>query len=723
MLERQTSLYTESYNEHLIRAFMTTPATHNPPQIEPTLSRLRLLPVRRAGFLIGLFCLVLALLFFAPERYSSDARHGWVCVALAALAFGVAMWRLPDTDADSTPQPDPTARSFAPGTLMFGIVGLLIAAQGNIGNNRYEGLFAPHVQMIAFMLGLALVCAGLGGYTWAHIRAGLAWASHFLPQQIEQWSQRNQALLAIIVLAIVVRVVSLEYGLHRLVDEIHFMTAVSDLRNDPNIPVLTQHGSVTAFTWVYPYFQSVLVDVFGAGLSPLRLVSGIFGVAQVVALYALIKAIFDRRTALLAALLLATFPPHVHFSRLGINNIVDQLFGILTLWCLVRGMQTGKSVFYAGGGICLGLTHYFYEGGRLFYTPFVLGWLLWLFVALPRPQRGLLPKRRHLIVFGVGLLLTVAPMYYVWSMFKLPALSRFDSVGGSFYLLERLLLSGEPLRVLWERLQYPLMFFVYTPEGGSFYTGSRMILYETLPFFLMGLIWCFWRMRRIEGGLLFGWVAAQTLAMGLLAGSSSFTTRYCVVFPALVGLLAVGLMQGWRLGLRLWLARPPVALKSRLMLVPIVIGVLIALYQVWAYSTIISPRYYQLQFYNERERDYPVKDFDDALFRVVSLPEGSDAYIISPQIWGGSGFNPFIRYFGRWDNRSLQLRTLKPEELTPAYLQATLPVRTRAFFVEPNDVITIQRLREYFPTLDGPIYSPYPVPIEKQFVLYRVAPQ
>jgi hypothetical protein len=698
---------------------MTTQAAHNAPQSKPNLSRV----LRGAGLITGLFCLGLAMLLFAPGRYASDARHGWLCVALATIAFGVALWRLPDSEAEAADAPAPPVRAVAAGTLAFGIIGLLIILQANIGDTRYSGLLSPHLQILAFGGGLVLVCAGLGNHTWAQVRAALARASAAFSTQVDGWSRQHQALLAIVVLAVILRVVSLEFGLHRLVDEIHFMTAAADLRTDPNVPLLTQHGGVTAFTWVYPYFQSVLVDVFGAGLSPLRVVSGIFGVAQVVALYALVNAVFDRRTALLAALLLATFSPHVHFSRLGINNIVDQLFGILALWGLVRGMQTGKSVFYAIGGVCLGLTHYFYEGGRLFYTPFVLGWLVWLFVALPRPQRMLLPKRWHLIVFGLALLLTVAPMYYVWSIFKLPILSRFNAVGGSFYLLERLLLSGQPLAVLWERVRSPLMFFAFTEEGGSFYTGSRLILYETLPFFLTGIIWCFWRMRRMGGGLLFMWVAVQILAMSLLGGNISFTTRYCVVYPALVSLMAVGLVQGWRLCVLVFAARPPTALKSRLMLVPIVVGVLVALYQAWAYPADILPRYYQLQFYNERERDYPIKDFDDAMFRIVTLPQNTDAYIISPEIWGAPGFNAFMRFFGRYDTRILQLRTLKPDELTPAYLDATLPSRTRAFFVEPDDLVTIQRLRDYFPTLDGPIYSPYAVPLEKQFVMYRVAPQ
>ena len=91
------------------------------------------------------------------------------------------------------------------------------------------------------------------------------------------------------------------------------------------------------------------LDLFGAGLSPLRIVSGFFGVAEVVALYALIKAVFDRRTALLAALLLATFPPHVHFSRLGMaaRGVV---FGIIGVFLVIAARHANPAQARGVGG-------------------------------------------------------------------------------------------------------------------------------------------------------------------------------------------------------------------------------------------------------------------------------------------------------------------------------------------------------------------------------------
>jgi hypothetical protein len=41
----------------------------------------------------------------------------------------------------------------------------------------------------------------------------------------------------------------------------------------------------------------------------------------------LARYLYDRRTATIAALVLIGYPPHIHYSRLALNNIADPLFG------------------------------------------------------------------------------------------------------------------------------------------------------------------------------------------------------------------------------------------------------------------------------------------------------------------------------------------------------------------------------------------------------------
>jgi hypothetical protein len=58
-----------------------------------------------------------------------------------------------------------------------------------------------------------------------------------------------------------------------------------------------------------------------------------------------------------------------------LNNIADPLFGTLAFAFIGRGLLHGRRTDFAIGGAMLGLTHYFYEGGRLLYMPLALAWI------------------------------------------------------------------------------------------------------------------------------------------------------------------------------------------------------------------------------------------------------------------------------------------------------------------------------------------------------------
>ena len=114
------------------------------------------------------------------------------------------------------------------------------------------------------------------------------------------------------------------------------------------------------------------VGLLGRNLEGLRILSVIVGTLGIPALYFLAKELFDRKTALLAALMPGRFPPHIQFSRIALNNIVDPLFGTLALAFLVRGLKYNRPLDYALSGAALGLTQYFYEGGRLLFPALIL---------------------------------------------------------------------------------------------------------------------------------------------------------------------------------------------------------------------------------------------------------------------------------------------------------------------------------------------------------------
>jgi uncharacterized membrane protein len=106
-----------------------------------------------------------------------------------------------------------------------------------------------------------------------------------------------------------------------------------------------------------------------------RYVSALAGVAAVAAMLALGCAIVDRRTAVVAALLLAIAPLHVWYSREGRMYSLVALDSIVASWLFVRALRDGGWRVWAGYALvsALGLmTHYLYGAVILAQAAFVV---------------------------------------------------------------------------------------------------------------------------------------------------------------------------------------------------------------------------------------------------------------------------------------------------------------------------------------------------------------
>ena len=92
--------------------------------------------------------------------------------------------------------------------------------------------------------------------------------------------------------------------------------------------------------------------------------------------YLLVRLLFSRGLALLVALLLAGYHYHLHYSRLGLNNIADPFFVAWALYFLVVGWQGNRRWAWAFSGVLAGLAFFFYTGGR--QVPVILaGIVIW----------------------------------------------------------------------------------------------------------------------------------------------------------------------------------------------------------------------------------------------------------------------------------------------------------------------------------------------------------
>ncbi|MBZ0286334.1 MAG: glycosyltransferase family 39 protein, partial [Anaerolineae bacterium] len=299
--------------------------------------------------------------------------------------------------------------------ILLGIAAMLVLIEINTGIFGVTALHTAtsHVQFILFILGLIGITLG---YACIHlprffnsrpesrstekpdgspVSTSFAGNWQLVTGNFFSLITHHALLITIVLVAFGLRAVDLGGAVHHLVDEIHFSNAVISLfPPDNTVKLLWPINTITAFPWLFSYLQNWGVDLLGRNLEGLRAISVVMGTLGIPALYFLARELFDRRVALLAALLLAVFPPHIQFSRIGLNNIIDPLLGTLALAFLVRGLKHNRPFDFALGGAALGLTQYFYEGGRLLFPALIFLSLAWFtlvkprFYADPRPSQS-----------------------------------------------------------------------------------------------------------------------------------------------------------------------------------------------------------------------------------------------------------------------------------------------------------------------------------------------
>ncbi len=87
---------------------------------------------------------------------------------------------------------------------------------------------------------------------------------------------------------------------------------------------------------LYPVLMKGWIELFGDSEISIRLPSLLFGLASLGVLFALTRAWFDRRTALLATVLMAFSPVHIWHSQEAKNNMLLLLLTLLTVYGLER---------------------------------------------------------------------------------------------------------------------------------------------------------------------------------------------------------------------------------------------------------------------------------------------------------------------------------------------------------------------------------------------------
>lgn len=236
------------------------------------------------------------------------------------------------------------------------------------------------------------------------------------------------------------------------------------------------------------FFNSITIRLLGPSMAALRLPWALVGTATVVVTFYLVARLTNRTLAFATAALLALYHYHIHFSRLGSNQVADPLFVSLALLCLYRALDRQRLADWLWTGAVCGLALYFYAGAR--FTPVVVLAIL-AYLLLVERRRFWSQHWPGLVVALGAFLLVAAPMMQYAFRFPNDFNARINEVGiiQSGWLAREVEIRGQSIiAILLDQFRRAALAFNYYPDRTVWY-GLRQPLLDPVfgAIFLVGL--------------------------------------------------------------------------------------------------------------------------------------------------------------------------------------------------------------------------------------------
>lgn len=573
-------------------------------------------PERLPYWFLGL---AMVLIYLASVYYSlliANLHAGFYLFVLSLILLYPARHILPAIQAHAQHDRFDAEGNLRYPAIFIAIVCLIVLTMINTPGDMMQpiqrdlGLFnsPAWVQMILLGCGIIGLIHGFRG--------------QILPARFT-WQPHHTLLLLIVLLGAIVCLWDIGNTYRLFVDEYSFIGDILYIR-DTNPEIFLPRSSPNS--QVYPFFQALLSSTLGAGFISLRLPSIALSLTGLFAIYALARQLFSVRVALMSALLLATLPVYLQFSRIGLNNIADAVFGVFAFAYVLRGMRSGHASDYAMAGIMLGLTHYFYEGGRLFFTPFMVCWLVWIYIFARRDPQFRPLSRKQLFALVFCLLVLILPMYHTFYQFNFPLVERLDTTGvESNVLSERVvdfLANFDPVY-----LGASVQRYVFTPTKDIFFQSEYAFIVPVLvPFFLLGFGRLLWSLRTLRGSLLVWWGIGAFVGNSFVEqANSAESPRYIIVYSILMLIVALGIRMLWlfvekRINFR-W--------HRHLQIVVIAFLLVVTVGQIGHYFGAVVPNYYAFIFNRRGGGGIYLPNLDDLVLRAIDLPDNTTVVVLS----------------------------------------------------------------------------------------------
>jgi 4-amino-4-deoxy-L-arabinose transferase-like glycosyltransferase len=301
-----------------------------------------------------------------------------------------------------------------------------------------------------------------------------------------------------------------------------------------------------SFPSLYFALQSIGILLLGQTIAGLRIISAFGGALTVAALYLLVRTMFGRTSALLASVFLAAFHYHIHFSRIGLNNVWDGFFAVVCAAGLGHGWKSGRRSSFLISGLALGLGQYFYASIRI--LPLLL--LIWAAAAFLFDRETFRRRFADLVMAAFVAFVVALPLLLFFQQhpdeFNAP-MERVTVLSG--WLEQRSLeenTTGE--LVILDLMADTALGLTHLPLRQLYDPGSPLLLAGAAGLFLLGLIWA--ATHPDLRYLLILLPVAGIIVLGGFSFGAPSSQRYVIVAPMVAIILTVPLVEIAR-----WLAK------------------------------------------------------------------------------------------------------------------------------------------------------------------------
>ena len=458
---------------------------------------------------------------------------GTVCLLLALAGFVYSMRLLEKSPLTS--EELAALRPLLPVVLIWlAIISLSFIAVFYVADNAKSA----ETDRIAALAFVASVLLGLAAVWWKSLRA---WKPASLLEKIKNNRLETGLVVGILLLAFALRTIALtSHPYPWSGDEASIgMEAIRILRGEITNYFETGWSSQPNWSFLPTAVTEILL---GKDILAVRMASALAGTLAVLFVYLFGREMFNPAIGLMAGTFLATMPYHLHFSRVGVANVVDSLVSSMMFWLIARGINRDDARYYYTAGAVAGLSIYTYAGTRLVL---VLAGLTFLFLILR--QKGYLASHwPHLFAFAGGTLISAAPQAAFFARHPDIFMGRFGQEG--IFLngwLAGQVAAGQSVgQIILNQFSRTFLVYIASAAPGNFFNSPEpylTILGSIL--FLLGMAYALAHLLEPRYFILLIWFWVVILFGGVLTLNPPANTRLLMTTPAVALLLAVGANQ------------------------------------------------------------------------------------------------------------------------------------------------------------------------------------